>query len=335
MKIRAAMLLVALVLGAGLEAQTSLNFSTPDLTYIASFGPVAHHRFDLDHGAAAGSITVTVDATTTLEAGLSVAIIDCDEYVNYGAAASATSILTSAGSVKATFTTPVRSGIHAIVVRLSAYPNPVEMDYAATVSVSSGSINVVNTGVEVTRDPYNWSTTLDTVALWRVGGKFGFYQPELASSDIRLEFGTTPHDAALRVMLNAPRGFVAVRLLDVTASPKVEIASFLGGVDGEFNLDEPVTISARSGTMWLQIVVECSEPEELQWELYFGSDTLVVDANLSNRPTLPHSNACGCHDGPSCAANGTRGTAVPALIAAIAYLALRRRRELNRQRGRA
>jgi hypothetical protein len=206
-------LMMITMLAGGLTAQTSANVngSVPD-NFVHLF------KLVVDHGASATTVDVMVSINTTGTSGLSVGLLDLDEWaVLSGAGFSEGDFVSGAGTVMFTLALPSRAGVHELILSVETNDIGPASPYTGTATVSAGTI--VQGGFVA--HPYEFAGTRVTF------GRVIEYYREFSGSgvvtmDFVLDYGPAAHTTVFAANLGAG-AVTQLRLLDMGAMPPAEL----------------------------------------------------------------------------------------------------------------
>ncbi|MCB9895826.1 MAG: hypothetical protein H6839_15370 [Planctomycetes bacterium] len=284
-------------------------------------------RIDVDYGSTPQAITAGVDVISLSGPTFLFEWIDWDAYVlNQGSHISVQQVMPGANNT-AQWTTPARTGVHPLVLRLENTIDPaMVVDYAFSMTLSGGNV------LGYTQTDRPWVTSgfpvrsleadiAATFINWGVANNTGTF--------VTLDFGPTPQSADVRLECSAqgvndivmrwPDGMGGRGALFVDSDPGGNIYSVPG-------VPHLVTIPAQTGLAEVTIGIS---PQAgfvyADWNLCVSGNVRVVGmrAPAKQKDT-------GGVSGEQQGCTSGAGGSLPATLAAVAGWALaRRRRRMN------
>lgn len=305
-----ALCLLAGICGA-LYAQTS----------VPTNGSVADDRthlflFDVDHGSTPTVLTVGVTLTTTGSAGLDAGIYDMDEWSKLAAGYLDEDSVFPSGAISVSITTPSRSGVHQVAVRLTTTDLGAATGYTGTAGVSGGTITQAGFSDTVTVVP-GARTYFNRVA----EGFMLLSGAGLASLDVAIDFGASSHSEFIYVGGVIDTAGTRFRVLDMSTTPPTQLFS-ADAVGGDLFEELSLNIGPHTGVVTYRL--EFSKNGMSGFAV--GQVELGPTLTLSSATVVAPAGTTGKGNSKSDCAVGLSGPAPVAALAVLGLWAARKRR---------
>ena len=318
----AALLLLLAAAPYAVAQTTTINF-----TATTQVGVGQGYRYDLDHGATPSSIQFNLSADTLDVNGLYAIIIDCDEQAAGTTAGNTVGSSTTAGTLAINYTTPLRSGVHSMVVYVLGNSLAAPVSFSGSVWTKSNLLTQTHAQQFPVTSPPGTASALQ----WLATRSEGFNTDGGFQTTIELDLGPIPQAIPFKVLASSSAGINNIRIVDATGTP-TELHTFVGNTSGIAGGVVHLTLPSYSGIVKICVEsVGSGSGGSVEWSASFPTGALITNVT-DGCPGVPAGASLTPTPASEDDSGGSRCTAAPggglwivlALLALIAVVTVAR-----------